>query len=394
MGTQDFNDLAKKYQDAKASGEKKISVATVKQSDMTPEEIYTALDTFFSRYPVEKLIPKYRNAKQKLNWTQVVSAEMSEDGMLDFKGNLAERAVDGVSEYGNRLWNGFWVTTEGFGVMRSLYLKVRGTKGSDQEVREWGEKYFKEDFQNEVMKDGDIPGFIDKKFSPQSAPHFKRAVTEGTKDSVTPNIRFMEVPGDSLYIVNETAIDMATADEKKIKEMVDGVLTQTEDFLKRKYPDIKDTVFRFLEVGHGVRVAEGSKYLKFFRVPVKGSPEYSRKAVMLDKPPMRDEKATAEVFGPDSKLDYKEWAEKSPWKAERFRVRFMMDSTQTEELQKICQWFTDKYKLAGMKPSDVEKKIFESEEDRKAVLDQVKLQPKLSGSEAMYKEIEVKLFDI
>lgn len=394
MGNLDFNDLAKKYQDAKASGEKKISLATVKQSDMTPEEIYTALETFFSRYPVEALITKYRNAKQKLNWTQVVSTEMAEDGMLEFKGNLAERAIDGATEYGNRLWNGFWVTTEGIGLMRPLYLKVRGTKGSDQEVREWGEKYFKEDFKNEVMKPGDVPGFIEKKFSPQSAPHFKRAFSEGTKDPVTPSIRFVEVPGDSLYIVNETSIDMATADEKKIGEMVNGVLSQTEDFLKRKYPDIKDTVFRFLEVGHGVRVAEGAKYLKFFRIPVKGSPEYSRKAVMLDKPPVRDEKATAEVFGPESVLSYKEWAEKSPWKAERLRVRFQMDDSQTEELQKICQWFTDKYKLAGMKPSDVEKKLFESDDDRRAVLDEVKLSPKLSGNEALYKEIEVKLLDI
>ena len=394
FGNQDFNDLAKKYQDAKASGENKITLATVKPKDMSPEDAYIAMDTFFSRYPAEKLIPKYRNSKQRLNWLQVVSTELAEDGMLEFKGNLAERTVDGVQEYGNRLWNGFWVTTEGFGVMRSLYLKVRGTKGSDQEVREWGEKYFKEDFQNEVQKEGDVPGFIDKKFSPQSAPHFKRAFSEGSRDTVTPNVRFIEVPGDSLYIATEATLDMGTASDEKLKEMVNGVLSQTEDFLKRRYPDIKDTVFRFLEVTHGVRVAEGSKYYKFFRVPVKGSPEYSRKAVMLDKAPVREEKGNAEVFGENSKLDYNEWLEKAPWKAEKLRLRFMMDATQTDELRKICSWFTEKYKTRGMKPEEVEKKLFESDDDRTQALESAKFNQKLAMNEPYYKETEARLIAI
>lgn len=91
---QDFLDLAERYRRASADNTKKIELASVDKTYMTPEQIYIALDVFFRQYggtrnPInnaENLSKKYRDCKPRLSWGECVTTELVEDGKIKFEG--------------------------------------------------------------------------------------------------------------------------------------------------------------------------------------------------------------------------------------------------------------------------------------------------------------------
>lgn len=296
LADKDFMFLSKEYAKAKADGTHKVKVPGVDEKNMSQEEVYMALDTFFSRYPAVKLEPRFRNAKpDERKWIDVISTCMAEDGILEFKGDFFQRAVEGTKEYFVRGWNWFWVNEEGFGVMRSLYLKVRGVDGTKEEIKDWAEKNLKALLQNEVLKEDELHALIDEK---KMNKPFHDLLRSDAVDTVEPAVKFLEVEGDSMYIMSKVTIDATTATDRTITDTLDKSLRQAEDFLKRKYPEAAANLNKFMDVSKGVRVAEDSSFRLFVRMPLKGGAEYIRKAVMLDKPPVRDEKRSAETSTP------------------------------------------------------------------------------------------------
>ncbi len=113
LNDHDFVDLTERYQRAKALNTKKIELASVASNDMTPEQIYTALDVFFSQYggarnPDQNAVnlrKRFRNHQPRAKWLEVVSTMLVEDGRLEFKGNLIERAADEMGAYMTSAWN-------------------------------------------------------------------------------------------------------------------------------------------------------------------------------------------------------------------------------------------------------------------------------------------------
>lgn len=120
----DFVDLAERYQKAKASNTKKIELASVASKDMTSEQIYIALDVFFSQYGgagnpdknAVNLRKRFRNYKPPAKWLEIVSIMLVEDGRLEFKGNLAQRAADNMGAYITSAWNEAAGTAVGAGI--------------------------------------------------------------------------------------------------------------------------------------------------------------------------------------------------------------------------------------------------------------------------------------
>ena len=89
MENKDVLDLARRYRSARGSKSKKVELSDVPKSDMTSEEIYIALDTFFNRFPVETIEKKYKNEKPAhRDWKTVTATELAEDGRLEIEGNL------------------------------------------------------------------------------------------------------------------------------------------------------------------------------------------------------------------------------------------------------------------------------------------------------------------
>lgn len=108
LGDKDFMYLAQEYKKARDLGKNRVEIPTIRNSDMTPEQIYTSLDVFFKRYPVEQLMQKYSQVKPpKPNWREVMGTEMIEDGSIEMSDSLVSRTVDGVKSTVNNAYN--WV---------------------------------------------------------------------------------------------------------------------------------------------------------------------------------------------------------------------------------------------------------------------------------------------
>jgi hypothetical protein len=389
IGDKDFMQVSKAYKEAKDG---KMKLPGVKDKDMSPQEIYLAVDTFFKKYPREQLELKYRNAKKSPNWDAVVTAAMVEDSTIQVSGNIVERAYDNMREYSIRGWNGFWVTTEGLGLMRGLYLKVYGKDPNDEELKGSIDKLRKQ-LENEVATDGELGKFIDRNMSETSARQYNQLLISGKRDQKYQNVKFLEVPGDSMYVMSETKLDGSLASENAVSEMLNGALKNAEEFLKGRYPEAADNLYKFvsMEEVRGVRVTSNSTFKLFVRMPVKGSPEYSRKAVMATPPAERKEKPGVEVFGVNDKIEY---AKLQDFEKERLRILFLLDAGQTAELEKVCGWYTDHFKTKSMPKNDVMTALFEDVAIRNKCVDELNFKQDLKGSYDLLHSLEGKLTDI
>ncbi len=105
LGDKDFMYLASEYKKARDLGKNEIVLPTVMQKDMDPKQIYTSLDVFFKRYPVEQLMRKYAQVTPKATWREVVGSEMIEDKSIEMQDSLVSRTVDAVHGTVDRAYN-------------------------------------------------------------------------------------------------------------------------------------------------------------------------------------------------------------------------------------------------------------------------------------------------
>jgi hypothetical protein len=384
LGDKGFLDLAKKYKEAKASGKKTVEVSGVEEKDMKPEEIYTALDVFFSRYPVAQLEKRFEKSANPPNWTTVVSGVMAEDGKIEIKGNIMERAIDSVQEVSQRTWNGFWVTTEGMGWMRPLYLKIWGKEPTEQELKTGSEK-LKEMMRNEKETDAELPTFVEQTFSEDSKKRYKEMLAKPQKLGGHPGIIFNEVENEAVYMESESKLDVTIRPpEQAVQKMFDDALDNAKKFVKEKYPAEKDKpgigdnfqVYANNDEMRGVRVTRDSSYRLFIRVPIPGSPEFSRKSVMA-KPSERKESPHEDIFMPEDKVEY---GKMQQWDQEKLRIVFSLDSKQTNEIRAIELWYTDYFKTKGLTRKEVMKALFEDEDLRKRAVAETGINQELKGA--------------
>jgi len=389
LGDKDYMQVIRAYKEAKNG---KVTLPRVQEKDMSPQEVFLALDTFFKIYPPEQIELKYRNAKRRPNWAAVVSTALVEDSSIQISGDAMERAYDNVREFASRGWNGFWVTTEGVGLMRYLYLNVYGKKPTDAELNDSIFK-LRQQLENEVASDGELNLFLDRVMSATSAKEFKQLMISGQRDNANRGVKFREVPGDSVYLMSETKLNVALSSENAIEEMLKGALNEAETFLKARYPEVADDLYKFINLDEirGVRVTTNSTFKLFIRMPIKGSPEFSRKSVMATPPAKRTEKAGAEIFGIGDKIEY---AKLENFEKERLRILFLLDCDQQNELDSVCNWFTDYFKTKSMTHEEVMKALFEDEALRERCVKELNLRQQLSGSEQLLRNYDEKLLKI
>jgi hypothetical protein len=392
LGDKDFMQVAKAYKDAKAANKTEVSIPGVLDKHMSPSDIYLALDTFFKSYPVDTLELKYRNAKRRPNWDSVVAAAMVEDSSIELSGNVVERAYDDVREYGIRGWNGFWVTTEGTGLMKSLYLKAWGKEPGEGEMKELTGK-LRSQLENEVTGEAELGAFLDRHMSETSSKQYKQLMASGQRDNSHPQVKFLEVSGDSMYVMSEAKLDASMASEKAVGDMLGGALKDAEAFLKGRYPEAAANLYKFVNIEEvrGVRVTDSSTFKLFMRMPLKGSPEYSRKTVMATPPTERKEKPGVEIFGVNDKIEY---GRLESFDKERLRVLFLLDVSQKAELDVVCKWYTDFYKTKSLPKNEVMKALFEDEDARKKAVEELNLKQGLKGAADLMHTYEGKLADI
>ncbi|MBU1953954.1 hypothetical protein KKH03_03215, partial [Patescibacteria group bacterium] len=234
MGDHDIMDLEKLWREAKANGSNKIRLATVAASDMEEEEIFSAVDTFFRRFPSESITKKYKNwPKESRNWRSVISNEMTEDGRLDYKENIASRTYDNVRY---ALSNGYnWLVADGFGVSAYLYKKAWGRDGTEAQVKNWMKEYLEKVVENEAG----LGKYLDDKFKSKIGGHYKDVAEGRGQEDKTKMVKFIEAPGDSIYVMSTVKLDNAAGNEKALGDAMKLAQSQVMDFLADRFPEHK-----------------------------------------------------------------------------------------------------------------------------------------------------------
>lgn len=106
-----------------------------------------------------------------------------------------------------------------------------------------------------------------------------------------------------------------------------------------------------------------------------------------------EERRSLELFTKDSKIEY---AKLPSYEQERLRIRFLLDSTQTVELEKICDWFTKKYRgIAGtITIPQVMEQLFTNDEDREAALENTGVRQGLASAVTKVEALESRCNEI
>jgi hypothetical protein len=309
---------------------------------------------------------------------------MAEDGRFEFKGGLISRTIDNANEYATRGWN-WMLTGQGFGVVKYLYMKAFGKEDDPDKMREWATKYLK----NSVLKDTDLDKWLDENFTNKSATQYKYVLKAGAIDPS--GIKYVETPGDSIYVVSDANITNVAGNEQAIADAIKAAEQKATGYLKGRYPDIADNIYKFVEISGGTRVVENSTFKIFIRMPLPGTPEYAQKSIGVQKPPAYEERRNIEIFGPNNKIEY---SKLEPNEQERLRIRFLMDAGQTVELEKICDWFTRKYRTQNMTIKGVTDRLFKDDDDRKKALEETGASQGLNSRNHILAALEGQIEDI
>ncbi len=386
LGDMDFLTLAKKYKDAKRNNETSINLVTVDKSDMTPEEVYTALDTFFGKYPVEKLELRYRKSETSPEFSNVVTTMLAEDGRLEYEGNVYERTVQTIDDWRTRGWN-WLVTGAGLESGRWLYLKVRGKEGTDAEVKDWMEQELKPHLDNAVGSESELVDYSERKF--RDYPGFKDCINSGVTETGHPSVKFHEVPGDAIYLVTSVNMNVDRGNERMVAHMLQNSIEDSDKFLKARYPQIAQDITKYRDIKGGCRVVDNSTFKLFVRMPVPGSPEFSRRSVMT--PEQREDEKSVELFKPTDVISYSAMPN---WQAEKLRLHFMIDGSNNADLERICKRFTDEYKNRSMPREEVMRRLFEDNAERDQTLKELGITPDLTAKFNLMKTYNDRLSEI
>lgn len=377
MGDKDIMDLAKQYREAKANKKEEVRLATVADSDMTPKDIYLALDTFFKKYPLEKITKKYeKEDRDGRRWRSVMAAELAEDGRIDMQEGVLSRTYDNV-RYG--FHNGYnWLVAGGFGASERLYKWAWGKEGSQAEIKEWIEKQGK----NVVQSEEDLDDLLDS--TPRPSKHtsnYKDLLDKGlTKD----NIRFLRVGGESLYVMSTVKIEGLGGDQKKLGESWEKAQKQAEDFLKTQFPNHENDIRKYIVPDVTAAIVDESKIALFARMPLPGTAEYN--ALNTGTKTAKDIAEQKELAVFEGELDYNEDLQK--WEQERLRIHFHLDASQEEDIKKVMKEISRRYRMLALPLDQVKKDMFENEEMRDEVLKATGVTPKLSDNKVLLDEID------
>ncbi len=262
LGNQDFMILAEKYKTAHDSGKNKIEGLFIK--DMAPEDIYSALDIFFMKYSYAKVVPKYRNFNPRPTWLEAVSWEMAENADITLNGDFSDRVTTQIESAAVRGWNWLMVG-KGLGMMKSLYLKVNGKPGTDDEVKNWVKSQAK--LENDVDKKRDLETFCDRKIGTTYTASYKRALNAKADDSKYQGVSTV-TEGGYIYIVSKAPMFNPSDHEKAIADAITAARENALSYLKTHHPEKSKNSEMTTKMEAGARVREDSEYVMFLRMPV------------------------------------------------------------------------------------------------------------------------------
>lgn len=376
MGDKDILDLAKRYRDAKAAKKEEVRITSVAESDMSSKDIYFALDTFFKRYPVEKVEKKYQKEdKDARRWDAVIATELAVDNRLEYKEDVGSRMYDSVR---SGFYNGYnWmISYGGLGLSREIYKWKWGKEGSDAEIKEWVEQ----NGQNVVDDEAGLKRHLEKTTRHRSAKNYQDVIDHGHREK---GVKFLEVTGDSVYIMSEVGIVNLGANEKDVAKAWIKAQKQVEDFLKKRFPDHKENINKYIVAETGAGMVNPPRFVQFARMPLPGTPEYHALNTGERSPEEMIEERELHIFKGD--LRYNDFQK---WEQDKLRIHYGLDASQDKDIEKIMEEISRRYKPLGLPILKVKQDVLEDEELRDEVLEKAGVTPKLRGNSALLEDID------
>ncbi len=390
LGDKKFDYLAQKYEEAKKQGKDEIEIGSVSKNDMTPKQIFIALDVFFNKYDkrsvdgeVVDLQSKYAKWNPPAKWTEVVTNELIEDQQIDMPDSTALRMQDGVSGLLERGYasaaiaaGAAWETTtdkadKGWTATKNFFKGLwRGKFPGREPTKEDFQSYVKEKFIQRQITTGEFDSYV-QGMAGQDAPGFIKAFHEADKDAAhhydtKNNVKYFvdEATGGTqkIYLVAENKTGVLEGEEA-IAKANDGALNNAAEFLKEYLkanykpgtPDYDDaqealkhlTLFA-AQQGNSFRRAEYATAL--VSMPLPGSHDFKRLMLRTEVADSADKDKKGakekigqgvEYFGEGDKIDY---AKMSKPEQEMFRLKFYVDGSNTVMIDEICKYLTNKYR--------------------------------------------------
>lgn len=375
MGDMDIADVAKRYREAKANKSEKIELSTVAVSDMSPEEVYLAADTFFKKYPLEKITKKYaKESRDARRWRSVMAAELAEDGRIDMQEGVLNRAYDKV-RYG--FTGGYnWLISGGY-LAPHLYKWAWGKEGSQAEIKEWIESQKK----NMVEDEEGLDDLLDS--TPRPSKHTSNYKDMLDKGITKGNVKMLRVAGESMYMMSTVKIEAIGGDKEKLGKAWETAQKQIEDELKSQFPKHEKDIRKYIVFDTTANIVKTSSIAVFARMPLPGTAEYTALNTGTKSPTDMAEQKELQVF--EGELDYDELGK---WEQERFRIHFRLDASQEADIKKVMKEVSRKYRVLALPLDRVKKDLFEDDELRDEVLKATGVEQKLRGSDEILKKVD------
>jgi len=343
LGDRDFLDLYNAYVHARDNGEKKVDLL-VNEKDMTPEQNFMALDTFFKEFPMDsEKLAEYQKQKPHRTWLQGVTKEIAEHG-LPISKQLGDR-VKGAAHDAYTVTKDFFYE-EGSDKYEWLTQKWHGVFGDKKPTKEELKKFAEEKIIPTMIESEQMESFI--KSRPLSKP-YTDAFYEAYRTVPQDNVRSYEDKKsggtNSVYLIIDTP-NPHFADPKYIKEANDAAEKKAKEFIEAHYPDAKGHTDLLLNNRFACFDATEGTTRTFFRVPLPGGPEFNRYA-MIGRPKGEQLKENEEVFSMTDTIDFDLMEQEKSREyflgeaeSKIILLRSYFSETQRDELHDLCRRLT------------------------------------------------------
>ncbi|MCA9373962.1 hypothetical protein KC725_02260 [Candidatus Peregrinibacteria bacterium] len=379
MHDEDILDMAKRYRQARANKIKKIEVASVAHSDMTPEEIYTAVDTFFKRHPIDEVEKRFKNEKSdQRKWSTAAATLMGEDGRFEADEPVLDRAYENV-RYGWHTSLNYIGSTAGWKYVKDTYRDWTGKEVNDTPPAEFKD-WFKDFFGHSIQSEAKLSEYVKGETKAKSSQNLVDVVDHG---QVEGNVKHLKGT-DSHYAMVRISLNDIEKNTKAAGDAWNKSMKRLEEFFGDQYPDYKDKINKYIVPETGCCIVDSREYVFFARMPLPNSAEFQSlefgKRTNLDL--MKDK--DLETFEGKMTFDKLE-----SWEKDQFRILYGLDASQIgADTDKIFAEITKKYEALAVPILKMKQDILNDEDLRDEMLKKAGVEPKLRGNRTLLADIE------
>lgn len=266
-------------------------------------------------------------------------------------------ALAGAKEVGSDV---AYAAGEAWEWVKGLFRKNNnGQEGTDDQVKEWSTKYIENYSQSRKEELGTYlhEKIVDKK----NADGYENALKTGSHDQISGvNIEYIK-DNDAIYVVAGSHVQDVAGNVQGIRDSMQKADVGAREFLKRRFPkEVGDKIDTYAEFNLGAYVVNEASYKVFMRMPLPGTVEFNQRKAGHWTPEAMRGRTDVQIFGPENRFEYDALKD---WQQYNLRLRFLVDGSQTDELNAIVDRYNRLYQDKGWSIDVVGERMMNSQQD-------------------------------